>query len=275
MLATERAVPRVRIGCSGWDYPHWKARFHAAGVPRARWLEAYATTFDTVELNNSFYRLPAPETFAAWAARVPEDFVFAVKASRYLTHMKRLRDPAEPLDRLLTHAEHLGPHLGPLLYQLPPRWMPDVHRLADFLSTLPRFTPGDEAPAVGPLHHVVEFRHETGVTDNVLALLAAHGVGLCLHDMPGGPTAAAARAVTADVVYVRFHGATHKYSGRYGDAVLDEWAAFLRPHIEAGRAVFAYFNNDVDAQAPIDAQRLRERLGHTTALPDAQPPARL
>jgi len=274
-------VPRLRVGCSGWDYPHWKARFHPAAVSRARWLEAYATIFDTVELNNSFYRLPAPETFAAWAGRVPRDFIFAVKASRYLTHMKRLRDPAEPLARLLTHAEHLGGHLGPLLYQLPPRWMPDVHRLTDFVAALPRYTPGDEAPAVGPLQHVIEFRHETGVTDQVLSLLAAHGVGLCLHDMPGGPIGAAARAVTSDLVYVRFHGATHKYAGRYGDAVLDDWAAFLRPHVEAGRDVHVYFNNDIDAQAPIDAQRLRDRLcgcGAPTGGPAAaaaQPPARL
>lgn len=269
-------MAHVRIGCSGWDYPHWRARFHAAEIPRAQWLEGYARSFDTVELNNSFYRLPAPETFARWAARVPEAFVFAVKASRYLTHVKRLKDPAEPIARLLSHAEHLGSRLGPLLYQLPPRWMPDVQRLSTFVATLPRFSPGDEAPPVGPLQHVIEFRHETGVTDEVLALLARHGVGLCLHDMPGGPVGMAARAVTSDVVYVRFHGATHKYSGRYADAVLDDWAAFLRPHVRAGRHVYAYFNNDLDAQAPVDAQRLRDRLADA-APPDslAQPPARL
>jgi uncharacterized protein YecE (DUF72 family) len=258
--------PQIRIGCSGWDYPHWKARFHAAERPRRLWLEGYAGVFDTVELNNSFYRLPAPETFERWAGRVPDDFVFAVKASRFLTHIKRLRDPVEPLHRLLSHAQHLGPHLGPLLYQLPPRWMPDLQRLTTFLEALPTFTPGDDGPRVGPLSHVIEFRHETGVTDEVLDLLRAHGVGLCLHDMPGGPTGAAARAVTGRTIYVRFHGATGKYSGRYRDDVLDDWAAFLQPHLDAGRCVHAYFNNDVDAQAPTDALRLRERL----VVPEAQ-----
>lgn len=254
------ASGRARVGCSGWSYPHWKGRFHAADIPRRRWLEHYASLFDTVELNNSFYRLPAPETFAAWAGQVPDGFVFAVKASRYLTHMKRLRDPAEPLDRMLDHAQHLGQGLGPLLYQLPPRWMPDLPRLTAFVEALPRYTPGGDVPRVGPLAHVIEFRHETGVTDEVLALLRQYGVGLCLHDMPGGPVGDAARAVTSNVVYVRFHGATGRYAGRYPDRVLAEWAAFLGPHLQAGRDVYAYFNNDMDAQAPVDAQRLRACL---------------
>lgn len=250
---------RVRVGCSGWDYPHWKGRFHAT-VARRRWLEHYASLFDTVELNNSFYRLPGDETFAAWADRVPPGFLFAVKASRYLTHMKHLREPEEPLDRLLSAAQHLGDRLGPLLYQLPPRWMPSVERLTSFFAALPTYTPGGDGPRVGPLEHVIEFRHETGVTDAVLDLLGRHGVGLCLHDMPGGPAGAAARAVTSNVIYVRFHGATGRYSGRYPDRVLDDWAGFLRPHIDEGRRVYAYFNNDIDAQAPADALRLRERL---------------
>lgn len=255
------AMPgRIRVGCSGWDYPHWRARFHRDDVPRARWLESYAAAFDTVELNNSFYRLPAPETFARWAERVPESFVFAVKASRYLTHVKRLRDPIEPLYRLFSHAEHLGGRLGPVLYQLPPRWMPDMERLTTFVEALPSRTPGEDGTAVDSVDHVIEFRHEHGVSDQVLDLLRRHRVGLCLHDMPGGPTGAAARAVTSDVVYVRFHGATGKYTGRYSDSVLDAWAEWLWGQVVAGRRVHAYFNNDVDAQAPDDARRLRARL---------------
>ena len=257
------------MGCSGWHYPHWKARFHAAEVPKSRWLESYAGIFDTVELNNSFYRLPAPETFAGWASRVPEGFRFAVKASRYLTHMKKLKDPEEPLHRLFAHAEPLGGHLGPVLYQLPPRWMPDVTRLTTFLDALPLRTPGEEASPVGPLDHVIEFRHESGVTDEVLELLRRHRVGVCLHDMPGGPTGAAARAVTSNTIYVRFHGATSKYAGRYADRVLDEWTAFLVPEIERGRHVYVYFNNDIDAQAPTDARRLRTRLLQAAGLVDA------
>lgn len=250
----------ARIGCSGWDYPSWKTRFHGAGVPRRRWLEHYAGVFDTVELNNSFYRLPPPETFTTWAARVPNHFLFAVKASRFLTHIKRLREPDEPIDRLLRHAQHLERALGPILYQLPPRWMPDPERLTRFVEALPTCTPGQDSPSVGPLEHVIEFRHETGVNAEVLSLLRRHDVGLCLHDMPGGPLGPAARAVTSNTIYVRFHGATHKYAGRYPDRVLDEWAAFLEPHLQAGCRIYAYFNNDVDAQAPVDASRLRERL---------------
>lgn len=248
------------VGCSGWDYPHWRGRFHTAGIPRRLWLEHYASLFDTVELNSTFYRLPPPETFAAWASRVPDHFRFAVKASRYLTHMKRLRDPAEPLDRLLSSAQHLGHRLGPLLYQLPPRWMPDIDRLTGFLETLPSHTPGFDGPKIGPLDHVIEFRHEVGVTDAVLTLLRQHRVGLCLHDMPGGPLGVAARAVTSPTIYVRFHGATGRYSGRYPDRVLDEWAEFLRAHLADGCRVHAYFNNDMDAQAPEDARRLHARL---------------
>ena len=264
------------MGCSGWDYPHWRARFHAAEVPRRLWLESYAQAFDCVELNNSFYRLPPPETFEKWASRVPPGFLFAVKASRYLTHMKKLKDPAEPIHRLLEHAQHLDEHLGPILYQLPPRWMPDVQRLTNFIETLPTHTPGDDGPAVGPLRHVIEFRHEFGVTDEVLSLLRARGVGLCLHDMPGGPEGRAARAVTSDTIYVRFHGGTGRYSGRYPDRVLDAWAEFLGPQLEAGRQVFAFFNNDIDAQAPEDARRLRDRLAaRSPGAIQRQPPERL
>ena len=267
---------RVRIGCSGWDYAHWRARFHDANVPRRLWLESYAQVFDCVEVNSSFYRLPASETFANWASRVPPGFLFAVKASRYLTHMKKLKDPTEPMYRLLEHAQHLGTRLGPILYQLPPRWMPDVQRLATFIEALPTHTPGHDGPRVGPLTHVIEFRHEFGVTDEVLAMLRGRGVGLCLHDMPGGPADSAARAVTGDTIYVRFHGGTGRYSGRYPDRVLDEWADFLGPQIEAGRHVFAFFNNDIDAQAPTDAVRLRQRLGTVAeAQHAALPPAGL
>ena len=213
---------------------------------------------------------------AGWASRVPPGFLFAVKASRYLTHMKKLKDPDEPIHRLLEHAQHLGPHLGPILYQLPPRWMPDVQRLGTFIEALPTHTPGDDGPRVGPLRHVIEFRHESGVTDEVLGLLRARGVGLCLHDMPGGPVGSAARAVTADTTYVRFHGGTGRYSGRYPDRVLDEWAAFLARQLEAGRQVFAFFNNDIDAQAPDDARRLRQRLAPAVgSAEECQPPARL
>src|SRR5262245_35509465 len=128
----------VRIGCSGWQYRHWRGDFYPADLPTGYWLEFYASHFDTVEINNSFYRLPEAEVFAAWQKRVPPRFLYAVKASRFLTHMKKLKDPAEPLDRFFSCARHLGPTFGPVLYQLPPRWPVNIERLREFLTRLPR-----------------------------------------------------------------------------------------------------------------------------------------
>src|SRR3954468_16057260 len=142
-----RARGAARVGCSGWQYKHWKGDFYPASVPQARWFEHYALTFDTVEINNSFYRLPERATFAAWAERAPMTFEFAVKASRFLTHMKKLKDPEEPIDRLFTRMRALESHLGPVLYQLPPGWKVDRERFGHFLGALPR-----------GVRHVVEFR---------------------------------------------------------------------------------------------------------------------
>src|SRR5919112_5310720 len=129
---------RARVGCSGWQYKHWRGDFYPAGLPQARWFDHYADRFDTVEINNSFYRLPERATFAAWAERAPPDFVYAVKASRFLTHMKKLKDPEEPIERLFSRMRALGTHLGPVLYQLPPGWKLDHDRLEYFLQALPR-----------------------------------------------------------------------------------------------------------------------------------------
>jgi uncharacterized protein YecE (DUF72 family) len=134
-------VPRVRVGTSGWEYRDWRGRFYPRDLPKDRWLEHYVQHFDTVELNTSFYRLPAAETFAAWRDRLPDGFAMAVKASRYLTHIKRLRDPDEPLERFWSRARRLGDRLGPVLYQLPPRWRRNAERLAEFLDAVPRGAP--------------------------------------------------------------------------------------------------------------------------------------
>src|SRR5918995_4366220 len=148
----------AKIGCSGWHYKSWRGTVYPATLAPASWLRAYTRRFCTVELNNSFYRLPAPQTFAAWREQVPRGFLFAVKASRFLTHIKRLRDPDEPLTRLLTHARPLGPTLGPVLYQIPPRWFPDAERLETFLAALPERLPGSRRR----LNHVIEMRDLRG-----------------------------------------------------------------------------------------------------------------
>ena len=246
-----RTADAFRVGCSGWHYAGWSGRFYDPSLPKREWLATYAAVFDTVELNNSFYRLPEADQFARWRDAVPAGFVYAVKASRYLTHLKRLRDADEPLDRLLSRAVALGPALGPILYQLPPRWVPDLDRLTAFLERLPRRI-GRRA-----LTHVLEFREPDAYRADILAALRRHDVALCVHDMHGS---ASPRIATSRVVYVRLHGYGTRYGGSYPDERLDDWAAWLRLRADEGGRVFVYFNNDIDGHAVVDAQRLRARL---------------
>jgi len=237
--------PNIRIGCSGWQYRHWRGDFYPAELPQSRWLEYYAERFDTVEINNTFYHLPDAPTFAAWGRRAPRGFIYAVKASRYLTHMKKLKEPAEPIRRFFTRARALGRAFGPILYQLPPRWPVNVGRLETFLRALPRGR-----------RHTIEFRDPSWYTDDVFARLARHKVALCLHDMAGSATG---RLAVGPFVYVRFHG-VQKYTGRYDDATLDAWAAWLAARVREKLPVYAYFNNDTGGHAPRDAARLRAAL---------------
>jgi uncharacterized protein YecE (DUF72 family) len=215
-------------------------------VPQARWFEHYAQTFDTVEINNSFYRLPERETFASWARRAPRGFECAVKASRYLTHMKKLKDPEAPLTRLFDRARALGAHLGPVLYQLPPGWKVDRDRFGHFLSVLPP-----------DARHAVEFRDPSWYDAEILTLMERHGVALCLHDMPGSATE---RTRVGPFVYVRFHGATSTYAGGYPEERLRGWAEWLNGQRDLGCDVYAYFNNDIGGHAPRDAVTLRRVL---------------
>lgn len=236
----------IHIGCSGWIYKDWRGPFYPQDLAAKNWFAFYAQTFDTVEINNSFYRLPKPEVFEKWRDQAPGGFCYAVKASRYLTHQKRLTEPEEPLDRILGNARHLKPHLGPVLYQLPPRWKVNVERLSHFVELLPK-----------DIAHVVEFRDESWHTAEVLDLLDRHGVGFCTHDMPGMKVPRWASGKTA---YVRFHGGTGKYRGRYQDSVLQGWADWMLEQAGQKRSVWAYFNNDYDADAVQDALTLRSMV---------------
>jgi uncharacterized protein YecE (DUF72 family) len=239
------ALSLFRIGCSGWQYKHWRGDFYPAELPTTRWLEHYAARFDTVEINNTFYRLPSAESFASWRDRAPRGFQYAVKASRFLTHMKKLKDPRDPLALFFSRAKRLDPALGPVLYQLPPRWPVNLRRLENFLRALPKSR-----------HHTIEFREPSWYADEVFALLEGYKVALCLHDMHGS---ASDRLAIGPFVYVRFHG-TSKYSGRYSDKALEDWADWLAERCREGRPVFAYFNNDTGGHAPRDAARLRRML---------------
>ena len=238
---------RVHVGCSGWQYKHWRGDFYPAELPQSRWFAHYALSFDTVEINNSFYRLPAAETFARWREQAPQRFIYAVKASRFLTHMKKLKDPYDPLVRFFENARELGSRLGPVLYQLPPNWALNLERLEVFLQTL----------SVFPHKHAIEFRDPSWYDDRVFALLERHRVALCLHDMEGSATGTIA---VGPFVYVRFHFGDRKYGGAYGDERLDAWSRWLSGRAAAGREVYAYFNNDTGGHAPRDAVRLRGRI---------------
>ena len=247
---------QLRIGTSGWVYRHWRGAFYPPDLPAKRWFAFYARHFDTVEVNNTFYRLPPPETFDGWRRQAPPGFVYAVKASRYLTHRKKLKDPDEPLANVLGRARRLRAHRGPVLYQLPPRWRCDLDRLRAFVAR----------PPAG-FDHVLEFRDPSWCVEPVRQLLAEAGVSFCIHDLPGFDCPA---WVTGPVVYLRFHGPTAvKYAGRCGLAHLHVWAERIREFRRSGRDTYAYFNNDDRGYAVINARELQALLGVAPAVRQA------
>jgi uncharacterized protein YecE (DUF72 family) len=241
-----RVAGKIHIGTSGWNYRSWRGRFYPEKLAAAEWLPFYAKHFATVELNATFYHLPAAKTFRHWKQQAPAGFIYAVKDNRFITHLKHLRGVRRPLRLFLRRARLLGPHLGPVLHQLPPHWKPDLPRLKTFLAQLPP-----------ELTHVVEFRERAWLSEETFALLSQYGVCLCIHDLlPRHP-----RRLTGPVAYVRFHGAGTKYGGSYSRQRLRNWAKWLRDEAAAGHAVFAYFNNDRDAAAIANARTLCELLG--------------
>ena len=242
---------RLRLGTSGYVYPHWRGVFYPRRLPVREWLPFYARHFDTVELNNPFYRLPDKAAFRGWRAAVPDDFVFAVKASRSLTHRKRLKAPRAPLDRLLRRVRPLGPMLGPLLFQLPPHFHADLPRLATFLRALGR------QPHLGGLRAVLEVRHGSWLVPETFDLLRKAGVALCLHDARAH---AVTEPITADFVYLRRHGTSGRYRGAYTEAMLGADARRIRGWLADGLDVYVYFNNDGGGAAVRNVRRLRGLL---------------
>ena len=235
----------IRVGCSGWSYADWRGRVYPKEAPAARWLELYAATFDVVEVNATFYRLPTRTTVERWARATPDGFEFAVKASRYLTHVRRLRELGAGVARF---RERLGPledagKLGPILWQLPATFHRDDERLAAALDEL------------GPGAHAFEFRHPSWFVPEIEALLGAHGVAIVVADSRRRPLPTPKHI--ADWTYVRFHDGRGR-NGNYSEPQLAEWAARMR---RASRAGYAFFNNDWEGFAVANAQRLRELLG--------------
>lgn len=251
--------PRILIGTSGWMYRHWGS-FYPKGLPARRHLEFISRVFPTVEINASFYRLPTAETFAKWAEQTPPDFVFAVKASRFLTHLKRLIDPEEPVRLLLEAAQHLGTKLGPFLLQLPPSFGVNPERLD---AALVAFHEVGASLGISP-QVAVEFRHPTWFASREpLAVLRDHHAALVLPDSNRWP-AAPGDPLTARWTYLRFHG---RGAGAYGVTRLRPWARKVRAWEAAGKRVFAYFNNDWEQHALLDGRTLARLTGVPVTLP--------
>ncbi|WP_035851326.1 DUF72 domain-containing protein [Kitasatospora azatica] len=228
------------VGTSGWQYDDWRGVLYPPKTPRRLWLEEYATRFATVENNNAFYRLPPAETFADWRARTPEGFVMAVKASRYLTHLKRLHDPQEPVERLLAAATGLGPRLGPILLQLPPTLRADTLLLDTCLSCFPAGT-----------RVAVEPRHASWWTPAVHAVLSRHAAALCWADRDSRPVTPLWR--TTGWGYLRFHAGRAQPTPRYGQRALASWTARVAEAWPDEADVYVYFNNDLGGAAVLDA----------------------
>jgi uncharacterized protein YecE (DUF72 family) len=242
----------VRIGTSGWHYKHWHGPFYPIDLPSSRMLAFYLDRLDTVEINNSFYRLPLASTFETWRRQTPLDFCFAVKASRYLTHMKKLRDPEAALQRFLPLVELLGDKLGPILFQLPPHWSCDVARLAQFLRALPRRH-----------RYSFEFRDPTWHCQEIYELLERHNAAFCMYELAGFRSPI---RVTADFAYVRLHGpATKAYQGSYDAAGLNIWRNRIWKWQSELKAIYVYFDNDQSGYAVQNALELKN-LVHRRSL---------
>jgi uncharacterized protein YecE (DUF72 family) len=238
----------IRIGTSGWHYKHWIGRYYPEDMKASGMLAHYLRDFDTVELNNTFYQLPKEESFDAWRKATPHDFVFAVKGSRFLTHMVKLKEPERGLVNFIPRAERLRWKLGPILWQLPPRWNANVERLEEFLQKLP------------PEHrYAFELRNETWMNDAVLELLKKYNAAFCIYELAGYHSPI---EITADWTYVRLHGPTEfKYQGSYSDRQMEQWAERIESWKKKMKAIYVYFDNDDSAYAVNNALTLKKLAG--------------
>lgn len=244
------APGRVRIGTSGWSYGHWVGPFYPEGTRSADYLGYYAERFAVTEVNNTFYSLPKAETFHEWRDTTPPDFEFACKASRYITHMKKLKDPEQSVGRFFETVEALGDKLGPILFQLPPNFAINLGRLRGLLEALP-----------SGHRYAFEFRDESWFDAPVFDLLDSHGAALVIYDLEGRTSPVHA---TGSLVYIRLHGPLEEaYRGQYSDEALQGWAARVRDWRRDGRDVYCFFDNDEAGYAALDATRLQRLLQDT------------
>jgi uncharacterized protein YecE (DUF72 family) len=241
-------VKPVRVGCSGWQYDSWRGRLYPERCPKRRWLEVYAEHFDTVEVNSTFYRLARREAVAGWVSQTPPEFLFAVKASRYLTHIRRLREIEQGIKRFYEPIEPLieAGRLGPVLWQLPENFHRDDERLIGLFELLP------------PGPHTIEFRHESWFAPEVMSILRRYGVALTIGDHPSRPFQS--YETTADWRFIRFHFGSRGRAGNYSDTEIAEWAERIKAW-RRREAIYVYYNNDWNSYAPANARLLMKRLG--------------
>lgn len=243
------AEGKIHIGTSGWMYKHWLGPFYPADLKKTGSpLDFYVKRFATVEINNSFYHLPLRSTFKHWEAAVPKHFVFAVKASRYISHIKRLNVPRASIAKFFNRVKYLKKKTGPILFQLPPHWQANPKRLERFLKILPR-----------GYRYTFEFRDPSWFTEEIYGLLRKHKIAFCVYQLKGMTSPLLA---TAGFVYIRLHGFTEKaYQGDYSLEMLADWAGCIRKWSKEGRDVYVYFDNDQFGYAPKNAAELEEKLG--------------
>ena len=242
----DKSSPRYYIGTSGWHYEHWRGLYYPEGLPKSKWLQFYARQFNTVELNNSFYHLPSEKAFSTWRDFAPDNFVFAVKVSRFITHIKRLKNLGSAVENFLSRATFLQNKLGPLLYQLPPNMKRNDEILENFLSSLSQ-----------QYQHVFEFRNESWIDESVFRILEQYDAGFCVFDMPDFHCPLVA---SSNFAYIRFHGSESLYSSCYSDEELRKWAEKITALGKNLEAVYIYFNNDAEAFAVKNAITLMKYL---------------
>jgi uncharacterized protein YecE (DUF72 family) len=234
------------IGTSGWNYAHWKGKFYPEDIPRTKWFQYYYSRFNTVELNTTFYHLPKPTTFEKWYKESPDGFIFSIKASRYITHVKKLNEPEEPVERFFTNAWGIKKKAGVILFQLPPGLKYNKEKLEGILNVLPK-----------KYRYTFEFRNDTWWNDETYKILEKRNIAFCLFELAGKVTP---RIKTADYIYIRLHGPGNKYAGNYSDEVLREWASVFKEWMSEGKDVFCYFDNDDSAYAVYNALTLKEMI---------------
>jgi uncharacterized protein YecE (DUF72 family) len=235
----------IHIGTSGWSYKHWLGTFYPQGTKAKEQFPYYIKYFNTVEINNTFYRLPKKETFQNWKNEVPDDFIYVIKASRYITHMKKLHDPEKSTAVFLEHAAILGKNLGAILFQLPPSMKADAKILSEFLDQLPTTT-----------RYVFEFRNSSWYQKGIYDLLQKHNCAFCIYELDRHLSPI---EITADFVYLRLHGPGKKYQGDYDDKTLSGWARLCEKWLKT-KDVFVYFDNDEKGYAAFNAIRLKELI---------------